>query len=264
MKKNLLITYSILLGCIAGAVAFVAPEVKMNGQAAASVTLPEHATTKAEFEKSKDIISSIPVLMDKAMRTNQQYKVLEGVVSIRLEERGEEERIDLTIKQPDQFYVRRTPNSNNPADYEEAINDGSTVHIKDHKGKISTSKPFSKHPSENFSDLNKKINPDYNGTYLPIGGVNEMLHPEMFIQGMLTRGVVTVQGEEQFLGRVTTVIVVDLKNGKLGDRVTFWFDNDTGIILKIVDSDGDRPIRTMAFESISFSEKPKPHAFQLK
>jgi outer membrane lipoprotein-sorting protein len=97
---------------------------------------------------------------------------------------------------------------------------------------------------------------------LPVGGVNELIHPEMFIQGAFSRGQVTVKEEETFLNRKATVIVLNYKEGKLGNRQTFWIDNDTGIILKLVSSDGDKPVQTIAFNEIKFSDKAKENTFR--
>lgn len=89
-----------------------------------------------------------------------------------------------------------------------------------------------------------------------------MLHPEMFIQGALNRGKVTVQGEEKILGRDATVIVIDrdVKEGKIGNRQTFWFDNQTGIILKAADA--NKPLRTTVFEKIILSDKANEAIFK--
>ncbi|TXK75474.1 hypothetical protein [Paenibacillus sp. N3.4] len=93
--------------------------------------------------------------------------------------------------------------------------------------------------------------------------MNELLHPEMFVIDLFSKGQFSVKGEEKFLDRDTTVIVLDRNEGKLGNKLTFWFDNQTGIILKMVSSDGEKPLQTMAFEKVTFSSKITNDRFKL-
>lgn len=74
--------------------------------------------------------------------------------------------------------------------------------------------------------------PNYNGTFLHVGGINEMIHPEMFIQSLFRQGKVTILGEKQYLNRTVTVFQIKFTDPKLGDTEKLWFDNETGIVLK--------------------------------
>lgn len=254
------VTYTIIAAGIVGVGASIYTKTSLTQHAEASDT----GKNNSVFSKAKEDINNIPVIKNKALNTNANYSVLEGSISRTFHENGDKQIVEFTIEQPGRFHAKHIPNAKNPNLFEESVNDGTFVKTKGSDGKLNESTPPSIAKKEKAQDLDKKISPDYNGTYLPFGGVNEMLHPEMFIQGALNRGKVTVKGEEKILGRDATVIVIDrdVKEGKIGNRQTFWFDNQTGIILKAVDADGDKPLRTTVFEKIKFSDKANEAIFK--
>ncbi|MDQ0896420.1 MULTISPECIES: hypothetical protein [unclassified Paenibacillus] len=202
-----------------------------------------------QIGETKEQVSDISAIINKLLDVNHKYSALEGKIIKTLESTGEKELVELVIEQPSRFYVKHILDSKTPDRFEESINDGTNVQIKGSDGEISKLTP---------ADINGL------GVLLPIGGVNELLYPKMFIHNAISSGQSTLKVEEKFLDRDSTVIVINRKVGieKLGNKLTIWFDNQAGIILKIVSSDGDKPVQTIAFDQIKFTEKANEEKFK--
>jgi hypothetical protein len=262
------VTYTVLSAVIVGASVSLSQKMNLIDHANASAEPTQITNSRGsnggKYIQAFERMDRIPVIKNKALKTNQNYSVLEGKISRKLEPTGEKEITELIVEQPGRFYIKHTPDANNPSQFEEASNDGAIIHVKDFNGDIRKLEPMQNTFPSNQTASKDMIIPDYNGTYLPIGGVNELLHPEMFLQSAFSNGKVTIKGEEKFLERDTTVIAIDRESleGKLGNRQTLWIDNQTGIILKLVNSDGDQPIQTIAFEHIRFSDRANEALFQ--
>ncbi|WP_156390193.1 MULTISPECIES: hypothetical protein [unclassified Paenibacillus] len=199
-----------------------------------------------QIGETKEQVSDISAIINKLLDVNHKYSALEGKIISTFEPTGEKELVVLVIEQPSRFYVKHILDSKTPDRFEESINDGTNVQIKGSDGEISQSSP-----ADNGL-----------GLLLPIGGVNELLNPEMFIHNAISSGQPTLKAEEKFLDRDSTVIVIDRKEGKLGNKLTIWFDNKAGIILKIIFSDGDKPLQTIAFDQIKFIDKADEEKFK--
>ncbi|MGB9663118.1 MAG: hypothetical protein ACPL5F_14085 [Moorellaceae bacterium] len=216
--------------------------------------------TKPQYVNTLEEVARLPVIKDKVLSANNQYKSLEGTII--KEEATRQAKVNLWIEQPDRFYVEYIPNIKEPEVVIKAVNDGNEVQVKDLKSEIKRSKPLK--PMEKPDKIEDNvIIPDYNGTFLPIGGVNEMIHPEMFAQSAFRRGELEVLGDEKYLDREATILQVRYKESKLGDLQKFWIDKETGIILKTVIYDTDKPIRSVYFVSISFPNNISPDKFKL-
>lgn len=109
---------------------------------------------------------SISVLKNKALKANKNYSTVEGVISTTLYDTGEKALAELSIEQPGRFYVKHTSDSKNQRIFEEAVNDGAKIQVKDNKGKINDFVAPAKKKSQELQDVNNDISPDYNGTYL--------------------------------------------------------------------------------------------------
>ncbi|MCP3776467.1 hypothetical protein NLX71_24790 [Paenibacillus sp. MZ04-78.2] len=251
MKTKKILVYTIVASTIFGVSVYAGSKIKLVEPVKAE------STNKAvSLEANAAAIKNISKINDKILITNQTYSSLEGKISTTYHTTGEQEVIELVIEQPGKFYAKQILDSKNPSYFVEAVNDGEEVQVKESdSSEVQTSLPPNKSDAKAIYETNNAITPDYNGTYLPIGGVNELLHPEMFIQGAFTRGNVTVKGIEKYLERETTVVSLDYPKGKLGNKHTFSIDNQTGIILKLVSSEDDKPIQTITFEQIKFSDK---------
>lgn len=199
-----------------------------------------------QIGETKEQVSDISAIINKLLDVNHKYSVLEGKIIKTLESTGEKELVALVIEQPSRFYVKLILDSKTPDRFEESINDGKNVQIKGSDGEIS------------------ELTPADNRLLLPIGGVNELLNPGMFIYDAISSGQTTLKGGEKLLDRDSTVIVINRKVGieKLGNKLTIWFDNQAGIILKIVSSDGDKPVQTIAFDQIKFTDKANEEIFK--
>lgn len=259
MKMNKFIIFTVIAAGIVGVSSSLT--LKSNIIEHAQAAISTDPSSLQSIEKAKSQIDGIPVIKNKGLKTNANYISLEGQISTKLEQTGEVSLTDITVEQPGRFHVKYTHDTKTPSLFEEAVNDGEKVQIKDNAGKINDFAAPAK-SVEKIDNVNN-TSPDYNGTYLPIGGVNELLHPEMFIIDLFSKGQFTVKGEENYLDRDTTVIVLNRSEGKLGNKLTFWFDNETGIILKMVSSDGDKPLQTIAFEKVNFNSKAKEDSFKL-
>ncbi|MDQ0914030.1 MULTISPECIES: hypothetical protein [unclassified Paenibacillus] len=200
-----------------------------------------------QIGETKERVSDISAIINKLLDVNHKYSALEGKIIKTFEPTGEKELIELAIEQPSRFYVKHILDSKTPDLFEESIFDGTNFQIKGSDGEISQLSP---------ADINGL------GVLLPIGGVNELLYPKMFIHNAISSGQSTLKVEEKFLDRDSTVIVIDRKEGKLGNRLTIWFDNQAGIILKIISSDGDKPVQTIAFDQIKFTDKANEEKFK--
>ncbi|MDQ0876044.1 outer membrane lipoprotein-sorting protein [Paenibacillus sp. V4I3] len=198
-----------------------------------------------QIGETKEQVSDISAIINKLLDVNHKYSALEGKIIITFEATGEKELVELVIEQPSRFYVKHILDSKTPDRFEESINDGTNVQIKGSDGEIS------------------QLSPANNRVLLPIGGVNELLNPGMFIYDAISNGQTTLKGGEKLLDRDSTVIVINRKVGKeKGNKLTIWFDNQAGIILKIVSSDGDNPLQTIAFDQIKFTDKANEEKFK--
>ena len=155
-----------------------------------------------------------------------------------------------------------TPDVTQPDKVETAVNNGTEVQVKDAYNNVRRSKPMEAMTKPEVLEDNT-VYPDYNGTFLPIGGINEMLHPEMFEQGIFRQGQLSVVGEEELLKRKVTLLRVDLLSGKRGDCQKFWIDNETGIVLKTEIYKKDKVMQSMAFESVDFISGFNDSKFEL-
>ncbi|WP_307605356.1 hypothetical protein [Paenibacillus sp. V4I9] len=208
------------------------------------LTTPTEPNNSGQIGETKEQVSDISAIINKLLDVNHRYSALEGKIVITFEATGEKELVELVIEEPSRFYVKHIFDSKTPGRFEESINDGTNVQIKGPDAKI------------------LQLNPANNGTLLPIGGVNELLNPGMFIYDAINSGQTMLKGGEKFLDRDSTVIVINRKEGKLGNKLTIWFDNQAGIILKIVTLDGDKPLQTIAFDQIKFTDKANEEKFK--
>ncbi len=215
-------------------------------------TLQAVNSKSPEFTSTRNELKEIPIMKNKIFKANANYKSLSGTILVKNIDDTQSE-VKLWISQPDKFKIEYTPNINQPDIVQIAVNDGSVVQTKDSvTSNISSSEPIKKRPKPtNIQD--DEIVPDYNGTFYPIGGVNELIHPEMF-EGVFRSGKLTIVGDENFLGRDVTVLNVDLSNAKLGNCHRFWVDKDTGVVLKTEICDNENVLYSAAFQTISFSD----------
>ncbi|KZE52245.1 hypothetical protein AV540_10250 [Brevibacillus parabrevis] len=225
------------------------------------------ANSKSQYVNSVAELKEEPIIGVKMFKANDNYGSLSGTIV----KTGEVENsiTEVVIAQPDRYYVKFIPNSNDKDVYFEAVNDGKSVQIKEDKGQIVESNPFptqSIKESQNLKENKKgdnEVRLNLNGTFLPIGNVNEMLHPEMYVQSVFRRGDMNVLGEEKYLERDVTVIEISNAQLKIGDRQKFWIDNKTGIVLKTVLYDDDDEVQSQYFESIEFNNKKNTGTFKL-
>jgi len=215
---------------------------------------------KPDYVNSREQVEKVPIIENKLLKANDQYKSLEGTIII--EKEGVTSKVNLSIEQPSRFYCEYIPNIKEPDVKIEAINNGDEVQEKDEYSNIEKSEPWveTKRPDQLEDNA---VYPNYNGTFLPNAPVNEMIHPEMYAQSAFRRGELEVVGEENYLNRKTTLIQVKYKESKLGNVQKFWVDNETGIILRTVIYDNNEPVKSKYFESISFNKNISSKRFNL-
>jgi outer membrane lipoprotein-sorting protein len=222
---------------------------------------PQNATTSAtepvkgpRFINSLEKLKENSFIKDKVLNANRNYKNLEGTV-VKTNDSDIKSRIIISIEQPNRFRLTYTPNLQQPDDIIEAVNDGNIVQVNDSKlKKFDEFEPVKQMLKPKVPNEDEVV-PDYNGTFLPVGGINEMIHPEMYIQSVFRRAEINVLGEETFLNRKTTLIQLFEKQSKIGDTQKLWFDNETGMILKTEIHKDGKFVESSTFESISFPEK---------
>jgi outer membrane lipoprotein-sorting protein len=244
------ILYSVIISiCICTAATFIALK---TGILAPMVAQADSNKPSPNFVTTRDDLKKVPIVKDKILTANNNYKSFSGTVIVNSKANNLQSKIDVWIAQPDKFRIEYTPNVNQPEYTEVAVNDGKTVQSKNSKdGKIKTSDPVKK-MSKPQSIEDNEIVPDFNGTFLPIGGINELIHPEM-LEGVFRSGKLTTTENEQYLNRKVTIMRIDQTDSKAGNCQKFWVDNETGIILKAVLYNNDEVIYSVAFQSINFS-----------
>lgn len=213
----------------------------------AAPTLP-----KPSYVNSQQMLKQIPIVKNKILTANHNYTNLHGSVTIKNVSAGTTSEDQVWLVQPDKFKLIFTPNTSYPNQTLVAVNNGSKVQIQNLNGTISDYKPIQapKNPATPTSNV---VVPNLNGTFLPFGGINEMLHPEMFEQSIFRFGGLTVHGQSTYIGRPVTLIDIHLTNSKLGDEQKFWIDNSTGVVLKTVIYKQGSPLEEYAFTSIDFN-----------
>ncbi|TKI57714.1 hypothetical protein E8L90_21005 [Brevibacillus antibioticus] len=215
------------------------------------------ANSKSPYINSIAELKEEPIIGLKMFEANNNYGYLSGTIV----KTGEVENsiTEIVIAQPDRFHVKFFPDSNDKKVFIEAVNDGKIVQIKEENGEITESTPL---PTQNIMELqslkesskdNNEVRLNLNGTFLPIGNVNEMLHPEMYVQSVFRRGDMNTLGEEKYLERDVTLIEIVNAQLKIGNRQVFWIDNKTGIVLKTVLYDDDAEVQSQYFESVEFN-----------
>jgi len=256
MKRSKVI--SVVIGVSLGIVASIA----FYATSGSPLNIIEESSKngKPNYVYTKEEIAKIPIIEKKVLKANSTYKSLTGSI---IKEYGEKKsKVNLWIEQPDRFRVEYIPNLNEPSEVITAVNNGNEIQTKDKNSSIKKSKPLKPVENKKKSEENEIV-PDYNGTYLPIGGINEIIHPEMFAQGAFRRGKLEILSDEEYIGRKVTPIQVKYQEAKLGDSQVFWIDNETGIVLKTVIYDKDKPVRSIYFESVNFSDKIDSKKFKL-
>lgn len=226
-------------------------------------------TTKAienkvqpNFVNSRETVNTIPIVKNKMLSANKNYTYLQGTIINDNKQTGIQSKVILSIKQPAYFNIEFTPDITQPDKVEKAVNDGDDIQIKDSKNNLKKAKSMKDMPEATAIE-DDTVYPDYNGTYLPIGGVNEIIHPELLTQSIFRMGTLKVLGEEKFLNRDTTIIQDNLKESKVGNIKKFWVDNETGIILKSETYADDKLLESLSFENIDISTKIDNSKFQL-
>ena len=225
------------------------------------LTKPEitEANSKSQYVNSIAELKKEPIIGSKMFKANDNYNYLSGTII----NSGEVDNsiTEVVLAQPDRYYVKFIPNPNDKEVFFEAVNDGKSVQIKEDNGKIIESNPLPTQSIEESLSVKESKEDDnevrlnLNGTFLPIGNVNEMLHPEMYVQSVFRRGGMNVLGEEKYLERDVTVIEISNAQLKIGNRQKFWIDNETGIVLKTVLYDNDDEVQSQYFESVEFNSK---------
>lgn len=245
-RKNLLL--AILCGVLAGGSIWGMESFKpMEANAKAK-------EPKTSFKNSLKQVYDMPIVKEKMGKVNQNYKYLTGTLIYENRSSEIKSEYKLWIEQPNRFRVEYTPDLSNPEDKIVSVNTGDEVETKDKKGKIKKSLPVKPINKTVDTASDNEVVPDFNGTFLPIGGINEIIHPEMLAQSAFRRGELKVLGEETLLDRKATLIQVDYTISKLGDSEKFWIDNKTGLILKTELYDKAELLRSYYFESIDFSK----------
>lgn len=258
MKKLLIISASI--GVI---LALTVTAVRFNTSLFKPITTNAVSNTaQSKFVNSREKIDALPIVKNKMLTANKNYTSLKGTIIDDNKETGIQSKINLLINQPDYFYVEYTPDITQPDKIQKAINNGNDIQVIDSKNTLKKLKPMKNMIKPKVIE-DDTVYPDYNGTFLPISGANEMIHPEMYTQSIFRMGSLTQIGEEKFLSRMTTVIQVNSTELKVGNKQKFWIDNETGIILKTETYNDDKVLDTLAFENIDFSTNNDTSKFQL-
>jgi outer membrane lipoprotein-sorting protein len=233
--------------------------VPSNASSSSQPTKP-----KQVFVNSREQVAQYPIIANKMLKANYQYKALIGTfVTIK---DGVESNCQISIQQPGMFYVKYIPNTKEPNVVIEAVNNESDVQVKNANGKIDKFKPVkpAKVEPQDLAELGDNVViPDLNGTFLPIGGINEIIHPELLVQSVFRNGELTNVGEEKYLDRSVTVFKVVFKEPKLGDTQKFWIDNETGIVLKTILYNNGEAVKISYFESIQFVNSIEKSKFAL-
>jgi outer membrane lipoprotein-sorting protein len=258
VKKNIiaLMLTGVVIGVLAAFV-IIKPDILNPGIAKADGQLK--TTT---FVNSLDLLKQDLFINNIVLNANRNYKNLNGTVT-KSDSSGIQSRAVFSIEQPSRFKLIYTPNINEPNNIVEAVNDGSKVQTNDSKqNKFDEFLPMKPMATPKVPDESAVI-PDYNGTFLPTGGINELIHPEMYIQSTFRNGTISLLKDEKFLSRNTKVYQLDYKQSKLGTKQQFWFDSETGIILKTIIFNGDKIVQTYAFDSIDYPNKINDLKFKL-
>ncbi|WP_248929698.1 hypothetical protein [Paenibacillus hamazuiensis] len=213
------------------------------------------------FVNSKETINEIPIVKNKILKANANYKNLHGTV-LRTQN-GKKSKTEVWISQPNNFKVIYTPNINVPNEIITSVNDGQDVQTKEKDNTIKKSKPMKEMKPKNKLENENAIVPDYNGTFLPIGNINELIHPELLVQSVFRSGDISISDKLSYLDRSVTQIKVDLKGSKLGTTQEFLVDNETGVVLKSTLYDKKEVIDTLEFISIEFPSKFETNSFEL-
>ncbi|WP_171691602.1 DUF1571 domain-containing protein [Paenibacillus germinis] len=250
MKMKKLVTFAII-GLAAG-ISIASISYSVNGT----------TSNKLNFVNTKEKVISIPIIKEKVLNANNNYKFLEGTVIRTNNQNNRKSKTSLWIAQPNNFKVQFTPNIDKPDEFIESVNNGTEVQTKNKDKSIQKSKPMKEAPAPKV-DSDDVVIPNYNGTFLPIGDVNELLHPELVTQTVFREGDITVTEGLSFLDRKVTKVSVTLVQSKLGTSAEYLIDNETGIFLKIVRYDQDKVLDTYEFIDIKFPEKLKDNAFAL-
>ncbi|WP_223069515.1 hypothetical protein [Paenibacillus caui] len=218
------------------------------------------AENASNFVNSKDQVNDIPIIKNKVLKANDNYASLQGSVTT-INEFGQS-KTNIWLHQPDKFRVEFIADVNKPSEVIIAVNDGNDVQIKNNDS-IQNSKPMKPMPAPKTTEENVVV-PHYNGTFLPIGGVNELIHPELFAQTIFRQGQINIIGEETYLDRKVTIIKIDqLVNPKIGTSQDFWIDNLTGVVLKTVRYENDKILETIQFDQVEFNNNINESKFDL-
>lgn len=205
-----------------------------------------------QFVNSRQQLEQIPIIKDKVLTANHNYQYLYGTVQVTDTLSGISSKDEIWLEQPSKFKLLFTPDTSKPNQTIIAVNDGSKVQVQGLDGIITDSNPVQA-PQQVVTPADNEVIPDLNGTFLPTGNINEMLHTELFEQSIFRRGTLTVVGEDTYLGRPTKVLDVHLAASKLGDEQKFWIDNGTGLVLRTVLYSKGSPIQDYSFTNVDFS-----------
>ncbi|MDI6815964.1 MAG: hypothetical protein QME41_02060 [Actinomycetota bacterium] len=230
---------------------------------------PAVAENKGSFVNIHTIVRNLtsdPVLA-KAMNTNANYNTLIG--TIKKNSSKENSSAELTVQQnPALYSVVYTPDLRDPAETIEEKNNGDKVlRFDKKKQKKEYSNSIPEMTTSGARDSNT-IYPNWNGTSTQIHEVNALLHPEISIQGLFTRSIVTNKGVAEIAGRKATEYMVEprVKKEQLDfdkiDRYEFFFDNETGILLRTVSYDGSNIKEEIYFEKIDIDREIDQNIFK--
>lgn len=239
--------FTIFLAFVGGY--FLTNKVFTTAQAGEEKEPPTHRIHSLD-EMIKD-----PILAN-AMHTNDNYKFLYGKVR----QKGDKGESFAEV------WINQNGDGKYKVIWYRDVNDSENVYESTNRGdKVKTT--LKKHGKVEITDSLKKMKlptpekrlqnavyPNWNGTFTGTI-VDSLIHPESDIQSLFLRSKVSNDGVVEILGRKVTKFIVDPQYKK--DKVDtghyeYYFDNETGILLKIISYDGNEVKEETCFEELEF------------
>ncbi|MEX1029438.1 MAG: hypothetical protein WDZ91_05245 [Paenibacillaceae bacterium] len=127
---------------------------------------------------------------------------------------------------------------------------------------------ISKKPSKVSHEVNGgHINLSNNSLPMPLGRVSIAIQPEQYALDLMQKAKVSIKGETSYVGRITDIVEVRIPNDMVdsigSDKIEFYVDRETGIILKMTQMLKDKVIYDLYATEFKINEKFESSIFQI-
>ncbi|MDP2212205.1 MAG: hypothetical protein Q8J63_10760 [Candidatus Aquicultor sp.] len=245
-SRKAVMVLCIVCGVFAGG--YIISNSMMKSADAVNTEPPTHRIHTLE-----DVLKD-PILAN-AMHTNDNYRTLYGTVKLKSVKGDEFAEVWIEQGKSAKYKVHYILDINDADAVIESTNRGDkvkTINRKLASEEITDAIPEMKKPAKLQPNT---IYPNWNGTFTG-SIVDSLIHPENSIQSLFLRSKITNNGTDTILGRKVTKYTIEPQYKKpMVDtgKYEYYFDNETGILLKTTAYDGNNIKEDLHFETLELN-----------